>query len=264
MRLLNMETFQLTQFLTETTRPKYAILSHTWLSDKEEKIEGCCNKARESDNLEWVWIDTICIDKRSSAELSEAINSMFKCDHLCNTISNITRIPIAFLRGIPLQHACVAKKMSWASKRKVTRPEDVAYCLLGIFDVNMPLLYGEGDKAFIRLQEQIISQTYDDFVLAWGNINYSSLDPISFHIDYIGEYLESNQPVGVLATSPSSFKDCGNFEGGSSIFGSLRNNPEFRITIVGIRLNDGFEIVRTYGFSDARSSLRTTIYNAAR
>ena len=39
--------------------------------------------------------------------------------------------------------------MSWASRRVTTRDEDIAYCLLGIFSVNMPLLYGEGEKAFI-------------------------------------------------------------------------------------------------------------------
>jgi hypothetical protein len=47
--------------------------------------------------------------------------------------------------------------MSWASRREVTREEDIAYYLLGLFDVNMPLIYGEGvTKAFICLQEMII------------------------------------------------------------------------------------------------------------
>jgi hypothetical protein len=56
--------------------------------------------------------------------------------------------------------------MSWASKRK-TRIEDVAYCLLGLFDVNMPLLYGEGDKAFLRLQEEIMKASTDHMLFAW-------------------------------------------------------------------------------------------------
>ena len=43
----------------------------------------------------------------------------------------------------------IAQRMSWASRRVTTRDEDIAYCLLGIFDVNMPLIYGEGEKAFI-------------------------------------------------------------------------------------------------------------------
>ncbi|KAN0095115.1 hypothetical protein V8E51_015826 [Hyaloscypha variabilis] len=59
--------------------------------------------------------------------------------------------------------------MSWASKRHATRREDIAYCLMGIFDVNMPLLYGEGDKAFLRLQEQILSASDDQTIFAWNS-----------------------------------------------------------------------------------------------
>lgn len=44
--------------------------------------------------------------------------------------------------------------MSWASQRQTTRKEDTAYCLMGLFDVIMPLLYGEGERAFERLQEE--------------------------------------------------------------------------------------------------------------
>jgi hypothetical protein len=51
--------------------------------------------------------------------------------------------------------------MSWASTRQTTRKEDLAYCLLGIFDINMPLLYGEGEKAFLRLQEAIATEIND-------------------------------------------------------------------------------------------------------
>jgi hypothetical protein len=51
---------------------------------------------------------------------------------------------------------CIAKRMSWASHRETTRTEDTAYALLSIFDINMPLLYGEGMRAFTRLQEVIL------------------------------------------------------------------------------------------------------------
>jgi hypothetical protein len=51
--------------------------------------------------------------------------------------------------------------------RETTREEDVAYCLLGIFDINMPLLYGEGGKAFKRLQEEITKQSTDQSLFAW-------------------------------------------------------------------------------------------------
>jgi hypothetical protein len=63
--------------------------------------------------------------------------------------------------------------MSWASKRETTRSEDTAYCLLGIFDVNMPLLYGEGEKAFVRLQEEIMKNSDDQSLFAWAPVNKS-------------------------------------------------------------------------------------------
>jgi hypothetical protein len=62
----------------------------------------------------------------------------------------------------------IAERMSWASKRETTRPEDLAYCLLGIFDVSMPPLYGEGSrKAFRRLQEEIMKTSTDLSILVW-------------------------------------------------------------------------------------------------
>ena len=57
-----------------------------------------------------------------------------------------------------MREASVATKMSWISKRQTSRLEDMAYCLLGLFDVNMPLLYGEGRKAFLRLELEIIQK----------------------------------------------------------------------------------------------------------
>jgi hypothetical protein len=66
-----------------------------------------------------------------------------------------------------LDDVCVARKMSWAASRKTTRIEDQAYSLIGIFNINMPLLYGEGPKAFQRLQEEIIKSSNDQSILAW-------------------------------------------------------------------------------------------------
>ena len=66
-------------------------------------------------------------------------------------ISAITGIRVAALAGEPLEKFSIAQRMSWASTRTTTRVEDVAYSLLGIFDVHMPMLYGEGKKAFVRL-----------------------------------------------------------------------------------------------------------------
>jgi hypothetical protein len=91
--------------------------------------------------------------------------------------------------------------MSWASHRQTTRTEDLAYCLLGLFDINMPLLYGEGDKAFIRLQEEIMKNSDDQSMFAWG---YSFL-----------RFPESPYEVGGLrsfapfAREPAAFRDSG-------------------------------------------------------
>lgn len=92
MRLLDSTTLQLKEF-PGSAIPQYAILSHTWgdeeilFADVENgtarrkrgyrKLVNCCKRAK-MDGYQWVWIDTCCIDKSSSAELSEAINSMFR------------------------------------------------------------------------------------------------------------------------------------------------------------------------------------------
>lgn len=68
---------------------------------------------------------------------------------------------------VDINSASVAQKMSWASRRTTTRLEDMAYSLMGIFDVNMPLLYGEGQKAFIRLQHEIVRVSDDESIFAW-------------------------------------------------------------------------------------------------
>jgi hypothetical protein len=236
MRLLNCCTKKLEEFIGSAI-PRYAILSHTW-EDEEVlfndiaqdnidykakkgwyKIEKSCEQALR-DGLDYVWADTVCIDKSSSAELSEAINSMFKwyrssticyaylCDlpefdleesrwftrgwtlqemiapeelwfynrnwvvqgsksTLLDKLQDITGVDTTALRGGNLRFFSVARKMSWASKRQTTREEDIAYCLLGIFDMPMPLLYGEGSKAFIRLQEEIIKEYDDESLFAW-------------------------------------------------------------------------------------------------
>lgn len=70
-------------------------------------------------------------------------------------IHEITQIPIAALRGTPLSHFIIDERMRWVAKRDIKRKEDKAYCLLGIFDVFIPLIYDEGENAFIRLKEEI-------------------------------------------------------------------------------------------------------------
>ncbi|KAK2736950.1 HET domain containing protein [Colletotrichum kahawae] len=271
MRLINTATLRLQEFF-DSERPKYAILSHTW--GKEEvslqewmkrtasieaksgfdKIIYACRVARRQGH-DYLWVDTNCIDKKSSAELSEAINSMFswyrasevcyayledfpegaptkdmsRCrwftrgwtlqellapqlvtffnakwesvgtkTELCNIIREATGIGIATLCDpTAIDEACAAKKMSWASSRQTTRLEDMAYCLLGLFDISMPLLYGEGNNAFRRLQEEIMSVSTDQSLFAW---DWPSALPDSYNQ---GKHL-----VTILAPSPSAFEKC--------------------------------------------------------
>ncbi|KAG7291049.1 hypothetical protein NEMBOFW57_001059 [Staphylotrichum longicolle] len=226
MRLLNTTTLELKQFFSNI--PPYAILSHTWGEEEVSyqeidqpgrdrkkgfaKILGCCRQA-VMDELQWAWIDTCCIDKTSSAELSEAINSMYawyRDSHvcyvyledissrgpgadgapytvefysaswdeigtkfgLCDEIEAVTTVPRAVLLGQDnaMEQCCIAQKMSWASTRETTRVEDEAYCLLGLFGINMPMLYGEGERVFQRLQEEIIRQTEDYSFLLWTGL----------------------------------------------------------------------------------------------
>jgi hypothetical protein len=89
---------------------------------------------------------------------------------LSNSLAKITQIPEEILlRPHWIQSTSIAKRMSWAAHRETTRVEDMAYSLMGIFGVNMPLLYGEGKSAFIRLQEAIMKDSEDLSLLAWGS-----------------------------------------------------------------------------------------------
>ncbi|KAL1949700.1 hypothetical protein VTO73DRAFT_8581 [Trametes versicolor] len=236
------------------TKKGYAILSHVWARDRSEqsfadierlrslgvtsyddsqvsaKIRGCVRAAKEH-GFGWIWNDTCCIDKRSSAELEEAINSMFRwyaeaamCLAYLEDVSDgcaIEETDSAFRRSMwfkrgwtlqellaphclvflsvnwkhlgtkfgsadllhditgidpevltfhrALQHVSVARRMSWASRRETSRIEDQAYSLLGIFDVSMATIYGEGSHAFRRLQVKIMKRTADHTLFAWGD-----------------------------------------------------------------------------------------------
>jgi hypothetical protein len=185
-----------------------------------------CGKQAAKDGLQFIWVDTCCIDKSSSAELQEAINSMFrwysnaaKCyvflsdvsissytginlssegmlafkysrwftrswtlqellapisvdffsmegekvgdrESLVQEIHSITGISIRALQGTPLVQFNMEERLSWAKGRQAKREEDAVYSLLGIFDIHMPLIYGEGrQKAFVRLHREIEQST---------------------------------------------------------------------------------------------------------
>jgi len=107
------------------------------------------------------------------------IGTKSSLERLIQSITNINYLS-------NFDEACVAQKMSWASKRQTSRLEDQAYCLMGLFDVNMPLLYGEGHNAFFRLQLEILSKTDDDSLFAW-------------------EQFDRGSGHGLLASSPAFF-----------------------------------------------------------
>ncbi|KAK8058193.1 heterokaryon incompatibility protein-domain-containing protein [Apiospora phragmitis] len=247
MRLINTLTLELEHFIEP---PPYAILSHRWteeevlFEDVGKPLSEWQGKAGASKVLQgsvtalalghrYIWIDSCCIDKKSSAELTEAINSLYawyrnaevclaflsdvqSADTLLGSlwftrgwtlqelvapcslrfysagwddlgsretwakqISQTTGIGLELLqqqrqlRGTPdsarqlLSSYSTHKKMSWAAKSVTTRAEDLAYSMIGIFGVSMPLIYGEGRaKAFRRLQEEILKSTYDQSILA--------------------------------------------------------------------------------------------------
>jgi hypothetical protein len=107
-------------------------------------------------------------------------------------ISSITGIQRQALIGFSKERRfSVAQMMSWASKRTTTRIEDIAYCLLGIFDVNMPLLYGEGEKAFHRLQLEIMKERDDESIFAWD----------------VPKIWTGASELGMLAKHPSAFQN---------------------------------------------------------
>ncbi|KAH9942130.1 HET-domain-containing protein [Epithele typhae] len=245
----------------------YAILSHVWSTDTndremtfqelEKHLKSCAQSGvssrdtlrsaklkgvlafAEQDGYEWLWADMCCIDKTSSAELSEAINSMYdyyaKSDVCYAYLDDVPQdarstdrraaIPFGltlttscsrwFDRGWTLQEllapatviflahdftllgdrvglalaiekrtrirrpilymeedvktASVAQRMSWAADRETTRTEDRAYSLMGIFGIHMTPIYGEGEIAFTRLQEEILRTTIDMSLFAWGS-----------------------------------------------------------------------------------------------
>lgn len=260
MWLVNTATLTLEQFFGEQA-PPYVILSHTWgdgeLTFQEFqqahnhsavtditrkagylKISAACQQA-QLNGYQYAWVDTCCIDKTSSAELNEGINSMFgwyRRSQVCYSllsdifwtseeidrnfegfveafrqsrwftrgwclqellaprhirffnanwheigtktsllqiISQFTGIPQAVLTSPPQKDVYeypVATRISWIARRRTTREEDMAYSLLGILGINMPMLYGEGKGAFRRLQEEIIRKYNDLSIFAWPGL----------------------------------------------------------------------------------------------
>lgn len=83
-----------------------------------------------------------------------------------------------------LRQVSVAQRISWAAKRQPTKVEDIACCLLGIFDIQMPLIYGERGKAFRRLQEEIARVSDNQSILAWMLLTVPTLIQLVMRVDY--------------------------------------------------------------------------------
>lgn len=146
---------------------------------------------------------------------------------LCDLMTSITGIEKDFLCGLPLEEASIAKRMSWAALRQTSRIEDTAYCLLGTFNINMPLLYGEGTKAFRRLQTEIMkSYPFDQSLFAWGDIVINPpvvTDPdhtLDFDTVTWSAKEASRTTRGLFAESPREFRY-------SAAFGPSQNAAAF-------------------------------------
>ncbi len=136
---------------------------------------------------------------------------------LCGAIQSVTGIQDRYLLGDDISTASISQRMSWASRRNTSRTEDEAYCLLGIFDVNIPLIYGEGRKAFQRLQEAVLKAYPEDHTLyAWGD-TFSWPPPVNIAQIWGRNPLPWSRPeerqklVGLLASSPRDFKHSESF-----------------------------------------------------
>lgn len=135
------------------------------------------------------------------------------------TISRITGIP---RRALLLDYSgefSVAQVMSWAAERETTREEDIAYCLLGLLGVNMPLMYGEGPRAFERLQQEYMKISTDHSLFSWRG---------------------SGAERGPFARTPTEFRQCKDFTAGKghSLEFSMTNRG-LRIDLPLVRVEDG-------------------------
>lgn len=168
---------------------------YTYLSDVNSEKAG-----DEFKNSRW-WTRGWTLQELLAPKTLQFFNNEWKSigfkDVLHEKITQIVGIEHEYLSGISdVEEASIAKRMSWAASRTTTREEDIAYSLIGIFDVNMAMLYGEGaTRAFVRLQEEIMRMNEDQSIFAWVKRRTQNEKPNSYH--------------GLLADSPSDFKQTG-------------------------------------------------------
>jgi hypothetical protein len=139
---------------------------------------------------------------------------------LQDEVSRITGIPtFAMTQPNSMKKFSVAQRISWAANRQTTRPEDISYCLLGILGIHMPLLYGEGTRAFSRLQEEVMKIGTDPTIFAWPS-----------------SCAAADSWEGPLAPSPAAFRDAGDHRIFAS--GTLVEYGPWSVTNRGIRIED--------------------------
>ncbi|KAM5537052.1 hypothetical protein V8D89_009198 [Ganoderma adspersum] len=132
---------------------------------------------------------------------------------LASAVEKITGIDLdVLMHKCRLDQVSIARRMSWAAKRQTTRVEDRAYSLMGIFDVHMTTIYGEGENAFFRLQEELLKRSPDQTIFAWGQLPYSRWNPFAGELvlpEIVEGGLGDPPPRGILASSPAAFLGCG-------------------------------------------------------
>lgn len=172
--------------------------------------------------------------------------------HHSTVIHDITRVPEQLLicdPGNPFsdpRRYSAAQKMSWAAGRECKKIEDVAYCLLGLFGIYMPLQYGEGSSAFVRLQEEILRRTDDHSVFAWTGTAEDDL-------------LECQTADSIFASSPLNFINSGDIVVFHEDLG-----PPTNITTHGVKIHLPVErgmgyLAQTYPVSYGRPVLRAVL-----
>lgn len=134
-------------------------------------------------------------------------------EDLGHELETFTGIDAAVLRGGSFEEASIAKRMSWAAGRVTLRTEDTAYSPLGIFGINMPLIYGEGENSFIGLQEEILSRNSNDHtIFAWGEHVHLDLSDGRDLVESVQaltlsacDFPMATDLHGLLARSPNDF-----------------------------------------------------------
>ncbi|KAL8646102.1 MAG: hypothetical protein Q9210_006320 [Variospora velana] len=87
---------------------------------------------------------------------------------LSDKLQSVTGIAKKYLTGAAnFKQASVATRMGWMAGRTTTEIEDIAYSMLGLLDISMPIYYGEGVKAFMRLQRTLMESSSDESLFAW-------------------------------------------------------------------------------------------------